>query len=89
MKKIISSAMALFTVMLFASSLFAGDTCTRADVMKAVDKAASILEKEGKAGLEKVGKIRFCNGNYVFVNDLKGKTLMHIKSHLIGSPHWP
>jgi methyl-accepting chemotaxis protein len=34
--------------------------------------------------LENVGAIRFCDGNYVFVNDLKGKTLMHIKPTLIG-----
>ncbi|MBW1800269.1 MAG: cache domain-containing protein [Deltaproteobacteria bacterium] len=49
-----------------------------------MSEAVAILEKEGRAGLEKVGKMRFCNGNYVFVNDFSGKTLMHIKSHLIG-----
>ena len=42
------------------------------------------LKKDGSAGLEKVSKIRFGDGNYVFVNDLDGKTLMHIKPHLIG-----
>ena len=84
MRKIVCLAMAAFTAALFSSTVFAGDPCTRNDVVKAIDEAAAILEKEGKAGLEKVDKIRFCDGNYVFVNDLGGKTRMHIKSHLIG-----
>jgi methyl-accepting chemotaxis protein len=58
--------------------------CGKDAVKSAVDEAVSILEREGVAGLEKVGEIRFCGGNYVFVNDLKGKTLMHIKPTLIG-----
>jgi hypothetical protein len=49
-----------------------------------VEEAVAILAKEGEAGLEKVGEIRFCNGNYVFVNDFEARTLMHIKPHLIG-----
>ena len=68
----------------FTLQVWANGACTRDMVMAAVDEAVAILEKEGEAGLEKVGKIRFCDGNYVFVNDLKGKTLMHIKPHLIG-----
>lgn len=58
--------------------------CDKGAVKAAVDKAVEIIEQEGSAGLEKVGAIRFCDGNYVFVNDLKGKTLMHIKPTLIG-----
>lgn len=58
--------------------------CDKAAVKAAVDKAVEIIKQEGSAGLDKVGAIRFCDGNYVFVNDLKGKTLMHIKSTLIG-----
>lgn len=69
---------------LFSSTLLAGDTCSKDAVIKAVDQAVAIIEAEGKAGLEKVGKIRFCGNNYVFVNDLKGKTLMHATASLIG-----
>jgi signal transduction histidine kinase len=58
--------------------------CTKEAVQAAVAEAVQILEQEGAAGLEKVGALRFCDGNYVFVNDLKGKTLMHIKPTLIG-----
>jgi methyl-accepting chemotaxis protein len=62
----------------------AQDPCGKDAVKTAVDKAVEILEKEGLAGLEKVGAMRFCDGNYVFVNDLKGKNRMHIKKKLIG-----
>ncbi|OGR19804.1 MAG: hypothetical protein A2X81_09000 [Desulfobacterales bacterium GWB2_56_26] len=59
-------------------------TCSKEEVKTAVDNAVQILEQEGEAGLEKVKAIRFCNDNYVFVNDMKGKTLMHVKPELIG-----
>ncbi len=70
-------------MVLTVSPLFA-ETCSKDEVIKAVDQAVEILETEGEAGLEKVGKILFCNDNYVFVNDFSGKTLMHPKAHLIG-----
>lgn len=66
------------------TAVWAQEPCSKEAVIAAVDQAVDILEKEGPAGLEKVGAIRFCDGNYVFVNDLKGKTLMHIKTALIG-----
>ena len=74
------------SVFLIFSTLtaFAADTCAREDVIKIVDEAVSVLENEGEAGLEKVGQLRFCGENYAFVNDFSGKTLMHIKPHLIG-----
>jgi methyl-accepting chemotaxis protein len=62
----------------------AQEACSKDDVVKAVNQAVQILEKEGAAGLEKVGALRFCGENYLFVNDLKGKTLMHVKAELIG-----
>jgi len=77
-------AMIFFAGLVFIPAAFSGDDCTKEQVAKAVDEAVAILEKEGEAGLEKVGKIRFCKDNYVFVNDLKGKTLMHLAPHLIG-----
>ena len=70
---------------MFAATMAgAQEACGKEAVQAAVDEAVRILEQEGPAGLEKVGAMRFCDGNYVFVNDLKGKTLMHIKPELIG-----
>lgn len=83
-KAVVCSIFVVLTLLLFSSPLSAGEPCAKNEVQKAVDEAVAILEKEGVAGLEKVGKIRFCGGNYVFVNDFSGKTLMHIKPHLIG-----
>ena len=84
MKKRSVLVFAVLLAVLLSSTLFAADSGTKDDVVKAVDKAVAILEKEGQAGLANVGNIRFGNGNYVFVNDFDGKTLMHIKPHLIG-----
>lgn len=69
---------------LWTMTAWAQEPCTKEAVKAAVDEAVQILEQEGRAGLEKIGAMRFCDGNYVFVNDLKGKTLMHIKPALIG-----
>jgi methyl-accepting chemotaxis protein len=66
------------------SPALADGACGKEAVKAAVEQAVTILEQEGPAGLEKVGAMRFCGGNYVFVNDLKGRTLMHIKHELIG-----
>lgn len=80
------SIMAVLIMMAIMVSfpLFAEEKCSKDEVIKAVDAAVEILEKEGAAGLEKVGAMVFCGDNYVFVNDFNGKTLMHPKSHLIG-----
>lgn len=74
----------IIVMIFFSSPLIAEIPCPKEDVIKTVNEAVSILESEGRAGLEKVGKIRFCDNNYVFVNDFKGKTLMHILPHLVG-----
>ncbi len=66
------------------TSVSAESPCEKKMVVKAVEQAVLILESEGTAGLDKVKEIRFCEDNYVFVNDLRGKTLMHIKPQLIG-----
>ncbi len=84
MKRTFFLIVTVFMAVMFSSTVFAGTPATKDEVAKAVEEAVTILEKEGRAGLEKVGKIRFGDGNYVFVNDLNGKTLMHIKPHLIG-----
>jgi signal transduction histidine kinase len=64
--------------------LLAEAKCSEEHVMKAVEEAVAVLQQKGEAGLTKVGEIRFCDDNYVFVNDFAGKTLMHIKPQLIG-----
>lgn len=58
--------------------------CSREDVMYEIELAVSILETKGEAGLNEVGKIRFCEDNYIFVTDLEGVCLMHISPQLIG-----
>ena len=84
MKKTFCLTMAVWATVLFSSTLFAGDSCTKEEVVKAVEEAVAILEKKDKSGLEKVRELRFCNGNYIFVNDFEARTLMHLKPHLIG-----
>lgn len=82
--KILGAAGVLFCLIMGQTTAWAQELCGKEAVQTAVEQAVALLEQEGSAGLEKVGAIRFCGGNYVFVNDLKGKTLMHIKPKLIG-----
>ena len=84
MKKAVCFVAVMWVMLIFSPMLFAGGPEAKDEVVKAVEQAVTILEKEGRGGLEKVGQIRFGGDNYVFVNDLNGKTLMHIKPHLIG-----
>ena len=85
MKKTSSVLIAVSLISIFfTAQVWAEDACSKEKIEAAVNEAVAILEKEGEAGLAKLHDIRFCNGNYVFVNDLKGKTLMHISPHLIG-----
>lgn len=72
------------TCCFFGQTVAGAAECSKEEVTAAVENAVQILEEKGAAGLEQVGSIRFCTDNYVFVNDLKGKTLMHIKPELIG-----
>ncbi len=84
MRKVVSSLVLVMSVAVLATITYAQGTCTREDVLKSVEAAVATLEQEGTAGLEKVGQLRFCGDNYVFVNDLGAKTLMHINTALIG-----
>ena len=81
---ILRMVMANLVFFLIGVPAMAGEGCSRDDVVDAVEKAVGILEAHGAEGLHEVGNIRFCGDNYVFVNDLKGKTLMHAKKTLIG-----
>ena len=84
MKQIGLGVLVVFLIGFLSIPVGAADVDLKQDVVKAVEKAVTILEQKGPAGLAEVSQIRFGDGNYVFVNDLNGKTLMHIKSHLIG-----
>ena len=68
MKKAIFLVTAVMMGVLFLTPLYAEDNCAKEEVVKAVNEAVAILESEGRRGLEKVGQIRFCGDNYVFVN---------------------
>ncbi|MBF0119222.1 MAG: cache domain-containing protein [Desulfobacterales bacterium] len=78
----------VFLVMFFSLILccyaYGENLCKKEEVVKAVEDSAAILEKEGREGLKKVGAIRFCGDNYIFVNNFEGVTFMHILPHLIG-----
>lgn len=69
---------------LILTSSLAQDGCGKEAVMAAVDEAVQILQDKGGDGLQQINAIRFCGDNYVFVNDLKGKNLMHVNKGLIG-----
>jgi len=84
MKRVVLAMVLVAAVGCFVTGALAQSACTKEDVVKSVDEAVAILEKEGEAGLAKVGAIRFCGDNYLFVNDLNAKTLMHAQAHLIG-----
>lgn len=56
---------------------FAG-TCSKADLIKAVDHAADLINAKGKAALPELKKFRFCGEEgYVFVVEMNGKNVMH------------
>jgi methyl-accepting chemotaxis protein len=84
MKKAVLVMALVIVAASFASGAWAQGACSKEEVMKQVDQAVAVLEKEGEAGLPKVGEMRFCGDNYLFVNDLNAKTLMHAQPHLIG-----
>ena len=68
---------ALLVTCLSASPSFAG-SCTKADLVKAVDHAASLINLKGKAALPELKKSRFCGEEgYVFVVQMNGMNVMH------------
>ena len=82
--RVLMSALGILSLFVCVWPVMAQDACSQEEVVQAVEQAVSKLEQAGVEGLQEVGEIRFCGDNYVFVNDLKGKTLMHIKPGLIG-----
>ena len=67
----------VITVFLIATNVYAG-TCTRSDLIKAVDHAVGLINSKGKAALPELKKFRFCGDEgYIFVVEMSGKKTMH------------
>ena len=66
--------------------VFAGGSCSKEEVQKAVDYAAKLLLTKGKVAFPELEKFRFCGEEgYVFVSDMDGVMLMHpISKKLVG-----
>jgi signal transduction histidine kinase len=77
----------LMVVTFGISSVFAGGSCSKEDVQKAVDYAAKLLATKGKAAIPELEKFRFCGEEgYVWVSDMDGLFLMHpISKKLVGA----
>ena len=70
-------ATALIVMFLFSTMSYAA-TCTKADLIKAVDYAAVVINTKGKAALPELKKYRYCGEEgYVFVVEMSGKNVMH------------
>lgn len=68
-----------------ASSLFAAD-CTKDEAKAAVEKACDLVKAKGKDAVEEIQKFRFCDSNYVWIQDKDVKMVMHpIKPRLNGN----
>jgi signal transduction histidine kinase len=69
------------------SPVFAGGTCTKEDVKKAVDYAVDLVNaKGGEAAFPELEKYRFCGEEgYIWVSDFEGLMLMHpVSKKLVG-----
>jgi cytochrome c len=67
----------VITVFLIATNVYAG-TCTKSDLIKAVDHAVGLINSKGKAALPELKKFRFCGDEgYIFVVEMSGKNVMH------------
>ncbi|HPI94365.1 MAG TPA: cache domain-containing protein [Deltaproteobacteria bacterium] len=70
-------AATLLTLSLCVLPAFAG-TCSKAELVKAVDQAAALINAKGKSALPELKKFRFCGEEgYVFVVEMNGKNVMH------------
>jgi signal transduction histidine kinase len=93
MKKIFLITMTMMTINLFAQENCTKDKkkalCSETVIKEKVDWACGILAKSGKDGIDQIKKMRFdCCGepNYVWINDLAPKMIMHpIKPQLDGT----
>jgi signal transduction histidine kinase len=76
MDKRILTTIGLITAFLVTTNVYA-DTCTKADLSKAVGYTAGLINSKGKAALPELRKYRYCNGlGYVFVVEIDGKIIL-------------
>jgi hypothetical protein len=67
----------VFLVLIFIVPNSYAATCTKTDLIKAVDYAVDLINSKGKAALPELTKYRYCNGEgYVFVVEMEGKTIL-------------
>jgi len=72
-----SIAALAFLMVFLASTCYAG-TCPKDELVKSIHHATDLINHKGKAALPELKKFKFCGETgYVFVNDMKGKNLMH------------
>ena len=78
----------IISLLVSSINLFAQTKCKKEDAVKAVGDACSKIEKEGKAAIDYIKKnLRFCEGNYVWVQDSGLIMVVHpIKPRLDGQP---
>ncbi|HPX12205.1 MAG TPA: cache domain-containing protein [Syntrophales bacterium] len=85
MKKVASLAVLFLVVFICAGSVFSATQSERDEIVAKVNEVGAMLEKEGKAGLEKIPTIRFGKDNYVYVGDMNCTIIAHgWQPHLVG-----
>ncbi|MCO4755447.1 MAG: cache domain-containing protein [Bacteriovoracaceae bacterium] len=72
--------------MVISMNIFAGE-CKKEDAKKAIEHACKVLQDKGiDAGKKELRKFRYCESNYVWLQDEQVNMLMHpIKRRLRGS----
>jgi signal transduction histidine kinase len=87
--KMTKSVTLIVVIMLLGISYsYAAGPCTKDDVKKAVDYAATLLASKGSsAAFAELEKFRFCGEEgYIFVSDMNGVMLMHpVSKKLVGA----
>lgn len=71
------SVAAVLFMLFITSPSHTAETCTKADLVKAVKHAAGLIESKGKNAFPELDKYRFCDQEgYIFVVAFDGKTLL-------------
>jgi cytochrome c len=85
MKKSMSIVLSIIMIACFATLAVAITKADKDEIVAVVDKTVAMLEKEGKAGLDKIPTIRFGENNYVYVGDMTCTIIAHgWQPHLVG-----
>ena len=72
-------------LILFLSTTSSFAACTKDQAKSAVEKVCAIIEKKGDAAKDDVASFRYCDTNYVWIQDSDVKMVVHpIKGRLNG-----